>query len=40
MVKALKLQEFLEPHREVSIPHGAYVSTRLVKVPIWILSFC
>jgi len=27
MVKALKLQELLEPHREVYIPHGAYVST-------------
>jgi hypothetical protein len=27
--KALKLQEILEPHREDSIPHGAYVSTRI-----------
>jgi hypothetical protein len=26
-VKELKLQELLEPHREVSIPHGSYVST-------------
>ena len=28
--KALKLKYLLEPHRKESIPHGAYVSTRLV----------